>query len=204
MVEIYCEKIRDLLADDPTRADNLPVKQDADGGMFVEGAGRQPAKARTDRCRAPGIAIRGLHQAGVIQPGPAKQILREACMACRTVDRCKLRLCSRRFLQHPFSFYSFKDHASNALRASPLTAGSVELPVTSEEQLVGVMQRGLAARAVGCTGSNAQSSRSHCLVTVSSRADRHWACSFTATSAALQGAACCGTVAGKACRSSSQ
>lgn len=34
VVEIYCERIRDLL--DPSR-DNLPVKQDAQGAMFVDG-----------------------------------------------------------------------------------------------------------------------------------------------------------------------
>lgn len=36
VVEIYCEKIRDLL--DPLGRDNLPIKQGLDGGMFVEGA----------------------------------------------------------------------------------------------------------------------------------------------------------------------
>jgi hypothetical protein len=34
VVEIYCERVRDLL--DPSR-DNLPVKQDAQGAMFVDG-----------------------------------------------------------------------------------------------------------------------------------------------------------------------
>jgi hypothetical protein len=36
VVEIYCERIRDLL--DPSR-DNLQVKQDAAGAIFIEGAG---------------------------------------------------------------------------------------------------------------------------------------------------------------------
>jgi kinesin family protein 5 len=35
VVEIYCERIRDLL--DPTR-DNLQVKQDSGGAIFIEGA----------------------------------------------------------------------------------------------------------------------------------------------------------------------
>jgi hypothetical protein len=34
VVEIYCERIRDLL--DPA-LDNLQVKQDASGGIFVDG-----------------------------------------------------------------------------------------------------------------------------------------------------------------------
>jgi hypothetical protein len=34
VVEIYCERIRDLL--DPSR-DNLQVKQDAGGAIFIEG-----------------------------------------------------------------------------------------------------------------------------------------------------------------------
>jgi hypothetical protein len=34
VVEIYCERIRDLL--DPSR-DNLQVKQDAAGAIFIEG-----------------------------------------------------------------------------------------------------------------------------------------------------------------------
>jgi hypothetical protein len=36
VVEIYCERIRDLL--DPSR-DNLAVKQDASGAIFIDGAG---------------------------------------------------------------------------------------------------------------------------------------------------------------------
>lgn len=36
----------------------------------------------------------------------------------------------------------------------------------NEQQLVDIMQHGLAARAVSATGMNAQSSRSHCVVTV--------------------------------------
>lgn len=35
VVETYCERIRDLL--DPTR-DNLQVKQDASGAIFIKGA----------------------------------------------------------------------------------------------------------------------------------------------------------------------
>ena len=38
VVEIYCEKVRDLL--DPLGRDNLPIKQGRDGGMYVEGARR--------------------------------------------------------------------------------------------------------------------------------------------------------------------
>ena len=36
VVEIYCEKIRDLLGD--ASQDNLQVKQDAARGIFIEGA----------------------------------------------------------------------------------------------------------------------------------------------------------------------
>ncbi|KAF8056851.1 kin [Scenedesmus sp. PABB004] len=44
--------------------------------------------------------------------------------------------------------------------------GALEAQVGSEEQLVAVMRRGLAARTVAATGMNEQSSRSHCVVTV--------------------------------------
>lgn len=37
VVEIYCERIRDLL--DPLGRDNLPIKQGLDGGTYVEGEG---------------------------------------------------------------------------------------------------------------------------------------------------------------------
>jgi len=36
VVEIYCERVRDLL--DPLGRDNLAIKQGRDGGTFVEGA----------------------------------------------------------------------------------------------------------------------------------------------------------------------
>lgn len=38
VVEIYCEKVRDLL--DPLGRDNLAIKQGRDSGMYVEGAPR--------------------------------------------------------------------------------------------------------------------------------------------------------------------
>ncbi|GBF99459.1 kinesin heavy chain [Raphidocelis subcapitata] len=85
VVEIYCERVRDLL--DPLGRDNLAIKQGRDGGMFVEGA-----------------------------PGPGR--------------------------------------------------GATEVCVTDEAQLVGLMNAGLAARAVTATNMNATSSRSHCIVTV--------------------------------------
>eukprot|EP00775_Hariotina_reticulata_P007717 gene7717-7916_t len=77
VVEIYCERIRDLL--DPSR-DNLQVKQDAAGSIFIEGV--------------------------------------------------------------------------------------LEAQVGNEAQLVQVMQTGLASRTVAATCMNQQSSRSHCIVTV--------------------------------------
>jgi len=48
-----------------------------------------------------------------------------------------------------------------------MRAGVTEVCVTEEAQLVGVMEAGLAQRAVTATHMNATSSRSHCIVTVS-------------------------------------
>lgn len=47
MVEIYCERIRDLL--DASR-DNLAVKSDPTRGVFIEGKRRIPVGARPDIC----------------------------------------------------------------------------------------------------------------------------------------------------------
>ena len=78
MVEIYCERIRDLLSEEPGAGEGLAVQQ--------------------DRAR------------GIIMPGAS------------------------------------------------------EVPVRSEGELMRLMQLGLARRMVACTGMNAGSSRSHCVV----------------------------------------
>ncbi|MEW5302097.1 MAG: hypothetical protein WDW36_004907 [Sanguina aurantia] len=77
VVEIYCERVRDLLYPDQ---DNLAIKQDASRGVYVEGA--------------------------------------------------------------------------------------TEISVAGEAQIMVLMQQGLAQRAVGATHMNAESSRSHCIVTM--------------------------------------
>lgn len=37
VVEIYCERIRDLLSRDTSKSDNMAIKQDTEKGIYVEG-----------------------------------------------------------------------------------------------------------------------------------------------------------------------
>ena len=50
-VEIYCERIRDLLAVDACQGDSLTVQQDKERGIFIAGATEARALAQhTLRC----------------------------------------------------------------------------------------------------------------------------------------------------------
>ena len=72
-------------------------------------------------------------------------------------------------------------------------AGANEVPVRREAELMRLMQLGLARRMVACTGMNAASSRSHCVVLLRLTQAQQGGC-------ALHSKLCLVDLAGKLCR----
>lgn len=79
MVEIHCEKIRDLL--DPLGRDNLAIKQTVDGGTHVEGA--------TEVCVTDEEQLVGVMEAGLAQRAVKGQHIRvEVCGGRSLITVC--------------------------------------------------------------------------------------------------------------------
>lgn len=157
VVEIYCERVRDLL--DPLGRDNLAIKQGRDGGMFVEGA------ACVGGARLPSWPRAG----GVMPP----QQLHCGCCACTALLLQMRSAAPGRHMAATALLFSacmrllpWRSSKGQVCGFFAAVAGATEVCVTDEAQLVGLMHAGLAARAVTATNMNAASSRSHCIVTV--------------------------------------
>lgn len=140
VVEIYCERIRDLL--DPTR-DNLQVKQDAAGAIFIEGEPHTLTQLTgLLNCLSrlvSWLSRLSLSGVGCICSSSNHLVPLLSHTAWHVALLCQLGPCCCVCL------YCCKTYPLFVLSS---LSGAVEAQVCGEEQLVAIMHQGLAARTV--------------------------------------------------------